>query len=147
METTHPRILIAAPHGVLERLAESLDDDELEVLGAETWDEAVRQFHQVKLGLLVVCYVFDEIRPFRLLQYVQHQQQAHIPTLLVRALPIKLGTTEAADIRESYMALGVDEFINLHDEEEASGRAIALRRFRQSVLRKLASPPAMTAGV
>jgi hypothetical protein len=52
-------------------------------------------------------------------------------------VPVSLGRTQEAEIRESYRTLGVDEFINLHDESQAHGKAAALQRFRESVLSKL----------
>ena len=48
---------------------------------------------------------------------VQHEwRRRHVPTILVRALPVLLGKTQEDEIREAYKSLGVDEFLNLHDE-------------------------------
>jgi len=139
MESNRPAILIAAPRAVIGRLSAAIADA-VEVIGAETWDEALERLQNAEPEVIVVCYVFDEMRPFRLLHYLRHEwRKDWVPTLLVRAVPVKLGATDETQIRESYMTLGVDQFINLHDEEEAKGKAAALERFREAVLRRLGS--------
>lgn len=136
MRPTRPRILIAAPSAVIGRLERAFTDD-VEVVGAETWDEAVEQLRDAEPDLVIVCYVFDDMRPFRLLHHMRHDKRRHVPTILVRAVPVSLGRTQEAEIRESYRTLGVDEFINLHDESQEDGPAAALQRFRESVLSRL----------
>jgi hypothetical protein len=62
-----------------------------------------------------VCYVFDEMRPFRLLHYVGHDwKHPHVPTLL-----------------------GADDFFNLRDEVVRHGKEAALERLRDCVLGRL----------
>jgi PleD family two-component response regulator len=131
MDPARPPVLIAAPRAVFGRLSRALADA-VEVIGAETWEEAVDRLQEVDPQAIIVCYVFDEMRPFRLLRYLQQERlDRHVPTLLVRAVPVKLGASDEADIAHSYLTLGVDEFINLHDEEQAAGREAALQRFRE----------------
>ena len=78
------------------------------------------------------------MRPFRLLQYLrQERPRAHLPTILVRALPVPLGKTQEEQIRESYQNLGVDQFYNLYDEKQREGAEVALRHFREAVLARL----------
>jgi PleD family two-component response regulator len=137
MELHRPPILIAAPRAVIGRLSAAVADA-VEVIGAETWDEALERLQDIEPRVVVVCYVFDEMRPFRLLHYLRYEsRKGRVPTLLVRAVPVKLGSTQEAEISQSYMTLGVDEFINLHDEERTKGRAEALERFRHAVLSRL----------
>jgi hypothetical protein len=77
---------------------------------------------------------FDELRPFRLLQHLrQEPRAAHVPTMLVRALPIPIGEAEEARIREAHTTLGVDQFFNLSDEARRTDRAAALQKFRDAV--------------
>src|SRR3954462_453642 len=126
MTSARPRILIAAPSAVIGRLERALADN-VEVIGAETGEEAVVRLGDAEPNLVIVCYVFDDMRPFRLLHHMRHEKRRHIPTILVRAVPGSLGRTQEAEIRESYRTLGVDEFINLHDESQAHGRTQALQ--------------------
>ena len=61
----------------------------------KTWDDAVSRLEEKAADLIVICYAFDEMRPFRLLQYLrQGRRRAHLPTILVRALPVPLGKNE-----------------------------------------------------
>jgi PleD family two-component response regulator len=137
MEGEHPRILIAAPGPVIKELSSVLAD-EARPVGGETLDEAVRKLQELEPDLIIVCYAFDEVRPFRLLHYLRHElHRRHVPTILVRALPVPLGKTQEAEIRESYKSLGVDEFFNLQDEKLRQGTEEALRRFRDAVVSRL----------
>jgi PleD family two-component response regulator len=137
MEGEHPRILIAAPGPVIKELSSVLAD-EARPVGGETLDEAVRKLQELEPDLIIVCYAFDEVRPFRLLHYLRHElRRRHVPTILVRALPVPLGKTQEAEIRESYKSLGVDEFFNLQDEKVRQGTEEALRRFRDAVVSRL----------
>jgi hypothetical protein len=52
-----------------------------------------------------VAAVIDEMRP--LLHYLPHEKRGHVPTILVRAVPVSLGTTQEAEIRKSYRILWV----------------------------------------
>jgi hypothetical protein len=116
-------------------------NDEVHTDGAEAFDEVVGKLTESRPDLIIVCYAFDEVRPFRLLHYVRDEWRAHVPTILVRALPIPLGTTEEARIRESYKTLGVDEFVNLNDDKQRLGKEAALRIFRDVVISRLPSAP------
>lgn len=137
MSARRPRILVAAPAAVSRQLGQALAAD-AEIAGAETWDEAVARLHDIEPDLLIVCYVFDEMRPFRLLRYARHDwQHGHVPTLLVRALPVALGKSQEQEIRESYRTLGVDEFFNLRDEVVRHGKEAALKRLRDCVTSRL----------
>lgn len=114
--------------------------EDLEVFATETWEEAVSRLHGEKPDMIVVCYAFDEMRPFRLLHYVRHEWQSRkIPIVLLRALPIRLGATQEAQIREAYQSLGVNGFFNLWEEAAVHGIEDALQRFRSSVRRHLSA--------
>jgi CheY-like chemotaxis protein len=133
MERALPAALIAAPAAVIKELGSVLADD-VERIGVDTFDGAVARVKERQPDLLIVCYAFDEVRPFRLLQHLrQESRAAHVPTMLVRALPIPIGEAEEARIREAYTTLGVDQFFNLNDEARRTGRAAALQKFRDAV--------------
>ena len=137
MGARRPRILVAAPAAVSRQLRHAFTD-EVEIVGEETWQDAVACLHEADPDLIIVCYVFDEMRPFRLLRYARHEwNHAHVPTILVRALPIALGKSQEHEIRESYKALGVDDFFNLRDETLRHGREAALQGLRHCVLSRL----------
>lgn len=132
------RLFIAAPAAVIRHLGGLFAAHEVEIVGCETWDDAVSRLEGKEADLLVICYAFDEMRPFRLLQYLrQERPRAHLPTILVRALPVPLGKTQEEQIRESYQNLGVDHFYNLYDEKLREGVELALRHFREAVLARL----------
>lgn len=132
------RLFIAAPAAVIRQLGGLFTSHEVEIVGCETWDDAVSRLEEKDADLLVICYAFDEMRPFRLLQYLrQERASSHLPTILVRALPVPLGRTQEAQIRESYQNLGVDQFYNLYEEKLREGAEAALRHFRDAVLARL----------
>jgi CheY-like chemotaxis protein len=94
------RLFIAAPAAVIRHLGGLFAAHEVEIVGCETWDDAVSRLEEKEADLLVICYAFDEMRPFRLLQYLrQERPRAHLPTILVRALPVPLGKTQEEQIR------------------------------------------------
>jgi hypothetical protein len=133
MSDLPPRALIAAPVRVVRELGSALEA-EFDVAGGETFEEVEARLHEKRPAVLIVCYAFDEVRPFRFLNYLREEwRSGHIPTMLVRALPIPIGETEEAQIRESYKSLGVDVFFNLHDEARRSNRSAALEKFRDAV--------------
>jgi PleD family two-component response regulator len=70
-----PRVLVAAPAVVIRQLRAALPED-AEVTGAATWDDAVRGLTEVTPQLIIVCYVFDEVRPYR---FIQTRQGHRIP--------------------------------------------------------------------
>lgn len=136
MDARRPQVLIAAPGDVI-RLLNAVLSEEADVVGAQTHDEAVRVLHAREPDLVIVCYAFDEMHPFRFLRYVRGERDLQVPTILVRALPVPLGKTQEEEIRESYRTLGVDEFFNLHELERRHGRSTGLQKFRDSVLSRL----------
>lgn len=83
MASGRPRILIAAPTAVFGRLERLLAGD-VAIVGAETLEQAVDRLEDGVPALIVVCYAFDEMRPFRFLHYLRHERRGpHIPTILV----------------------------------------------------------------
>ena len=132
------RLFIAAPAAVIRHLGGLFDAHKIEIVGCETWEDAISRLEEKAADLIVICYAFDEMRPFRLLQYLrQERPRAHVPTILVRALPVTLGKTQEEHMRESYQNLGVDQFYNLYDEKQRGGAEVALRHFREAVLARL----------
>ncbi len=140
MEDGRPRILIAAPAAIVGQLGQLFQA--ADTAGAETFEDALARLDELTPDLVIVCYAFDEVRPFRLFHYLRHEwQRENVPRILVRALPIPLGQTQEAQIRESYKTLGVDEFFNLQDEAGRSSRETVLQEFRNAVIRLLPRMP------
>jgi hypothetical protein len=103
-------------------------------------DEAISRLHAEKPDMIVLCYAFDDIRPFRFLHYVQQEWQgSELPIMLIRAVPVSMGQAEEAQILEAYNSLGVFHFFNLWDEAAQHGMEEALRRFREFVVNQLSA--------
>ncbi len=136
---SRPRVLIAAPALVIRQLGRVLPTDEIEVLGAATWEDAAKQLAE-RPDVIVICYVFDEMRPYRFIHSITESDEARgTPILLVRAVSVPLGDTPEADLRHSYAGIGVSEFLNFSDEANQYGLDAALDRFKGVVMRLLAS--------
>jgi hypothetical protein len=127
-------VLVAAPALVCKKL-ESVLAKRARVLCAEEFDEAVRLVREETIDLLVLCYVFDDVRPYRLLNHLQEHGIEKITTVLVRVLPVPLQESET-QVEEAYQQLGVTRFVNLADAERREGE-VALVRFGDEVLRLL----------
>jgi len=140
MSAVRALIVIAAPTPVTRELSHAIRDD-ADVMGAQTLEEAIALLDSNQPDLVVVCYAFDEMRPFRLFAYIRHDLQwDDLPMVLVRALPVPLGATQEKEIRESYRTLGVAEFVNFRDVAEEHGVEAAGERFRTVIVSLL--PPA-----
>lgn len=124
------RILVAAPMAVIGEVAAALSDD-FSFIGAPTLDQALARLNAEEPDLIILCYAFDEMRPYRLLNYLQ-ERRSKIPIVLVRALPVPLHGKED-EIRSSYAMLGAGTFINLYEEIQSYGRTVALQRFLASL--------------
>ena len=79
--------------------------------------------------LIVVCYIFDEMRPYRFVQHVRETKYRHTPIFLVRAVTVPLGSTHESELRRSYTDLGVNEFLNFSDLANERGLDAALQEF------------------
>lgn len=131
------RIVIAAPLPVVRELSTGLHEH-CDIKDAETYEEVTGLIARQCPDLVLVCYVFDEMRPFRLISYVREELgRGNLPIVLVRALPVPLGATQEAEIRESYKTLGVAEFVNFRDYARERGVDRALEYLRAVVLRLL----------
>jgi hypothetical protein len=131
MSASEAAVLIAAPSAVVSKLKAGLPD-QVEVMAAETYDDALARLGERRVDLLVLCYVFDDVRPYRLLNHLQALRERP-PAMLVRALPIPLREKEE-ELRAAYAPLGVREFQNFSDQEKREGTKAALARFRSIVL-------------
>jgi PleD family two-component response regulator len=124
-------VLIAAPLDVVRELGAALGDG-VKVVGATTFDDALACLKD-KPNVIVVCYVFDELRPYRLIQHVRSElEDVAIPIVLVRALPVRFGSEESA-VKDSYLAMGVNQFLNVWTETQRHGRPAALQQFSNCV--------------
>jgi hypothetical protein len=131
-----PVVLIAAPSAVVSKLKTGVADH-VEVLAAETYEAALACLSERQVDLLIVCYIFDDVRPYRLLNRLKELGEAP-PAMLVRALPVPLREKEE-EVRTAYAPLGVREFQNFSDQEKIEGTKVALAQFRQLVLRLVPS--------
>ncbi len=138
VDAMRPQVLVAAPSDVIRQITPALED--LDVLPAVTWDDALAHLRRQSPDGLIVSYSFDELRPFRLLHHLLDEGR-HVPTILLRAVPVRLERTEESDIRQTYSALGVAEFFNFADVERGSGRAEALQQLRRLVMNHLGLYP------
>lgn len=128
-----PRTLLAAPAVVIRQLGAPLGED-VEVVGAATWEDAVQRLSDAAPHLVVVCYIFDEMRPYRFIRYVRGSPYGRAPIFLVRAVTVPLGSTQEADLRRSYIELGVNAFLNFSDLANERGLDVALQEFRRVAL-------------
>jgi len=125
-------VFIAAPAVVIRQLSAALHDG-IDVIGAATWDDAIQKLPDSFPGLVIVCYVFDEIRPYRFIQHVRAGEYGQAPILLVRAVTLPLGATQESEMRRSYTDLGVNAFLNFSDLANERGLDAALQEFRRVV--------------
>lgn len=131
MSASRPVVLIAAPVSVVNKLKAGVAD-QVEVVAAETYEDALTCLRERQVALLIVCYIFDNMRPYRLLNHLQELSEPPA-AMLVRALPVPLREDEQ-DVRRSYAPLGVREFQNFADQEKSEGMKTALAQFRSLVL-------------
>jgi PleD family two-component response regulator len=117
---------------VIRQLAAALSAD-VDVMGAGTWEDAVERLSAAAPDLIVLCYVFDEMRPYRFVQHVRGSERRRTPILLIRAVTVPLGATLESDLRRSYSELGVNDFLNFSDLANEHGLDHALGTFAQVV--------------
>lgn len=135
-----PRVLIAAPVDIIRELGATFGH-EVKVVGATTFEESVERLTEDEPELIVVCYIFDHLRPYRLIQHVRTECEGKpVPIVLVRALPVRLGNEEK-EVRDSYLAMGVTQFVNLWSATERHGRPAALQQFSDCVFSLLPRMP------
>jgi hypothetical protein len=137
MTASRPLALIAAPNTVVNRLRRGVEDH-LQIIAAETYEDALPLLRERPIDLLIVCYVFDGVRPYRLLNHLP-ELKPRPRAMLVRALSVPL-REEDQTLRASYAALGVGGFQNFSDQEKRVGRDAALQQFRKIVLELLHAP-------
>jgi len=126
-----PTILVAAPATVFNKLRSVLAD-RADLISATDFEQAAQRLRSGGIDLLVLCYVFDDVRPYRILNYLHEDQVPSVKTILVRALPVPLRESER-EIEDAYQQLGVAEFVNLSDQERAHGHA-AVERLGERLL-------------
>ena len=132
------RVLIAAPEVVIRQLGAAVMEH-VDVAGAPTWERALECLSEPPLHLVVICYVFDELRPYRLIQHVRDSAQREVPIILVRAVSVPLGETRETDLRKGYSELGANLFLNFSDYADRHGLDAALQEFQRSVHAMLAT--------
>jgi PleD family two-component response regulator len=99
-----------------------------------TWEDATSHLDAGRFDLVIVGYHFDELRPFRFIQYVKSDaRHRNIPVLLIHALPFHLGAFDAKSVRDAYVALGAVDVISLQDLRRDHGHEMALKMFQDQV--------------
>jgi PleD family two-component response regulator len=128
------RTLIAAPPVVIQRLASALDELGVEVHPGATSEEAEGHLAS-KLDFILVCYAFDDVRPYRFIGRIRSDAvNANTPVILVRALPVPLGKSQEWEIRQAYKSIGVNDFLNYSQLLHDAGSTAADEALRQCVL-------------
>ena len=127
------RVLLAAPAVVIRQLSMALPEN-VDVTGVATWEEAVQRLHKATPHLIIVCYIFDEMRPYRFIQHVRDMEEQRVPVFLIRAVSVPLGATQEADVRRSYADFGVNAFLNFSDLASERSLDAALQEFRRVVV-------------
>jgi len=136
MDNPFPSVLLAAPSYIARYVAPALEGD-AEVLAGNTLVETLRILKTATPDVLVLSYVFDELRPFRLLAEVESASpEGHLPIVLLKATSVRLGET-TEQLRLAYRSLGAMDFFNLWEERMRSGNDVALERLRRAVRRYL----------
>ena len=131
------RTLIAAPPAVVQTLANALRELGVEVYGAATPQEAGPRL-EAQLDLILVCYVFDDLHPYRFINRVRNESpQTQTPLILIRALPVPLGESQEWEIRHAYKTIGVNEFVNYSQLVHEKGSEHADRSLRECVSKLL----------
>ena len=114
----------------------------MQILHCETLDQAVQRIRHEDPHFIVVCTLFDEMRPFRLIHHVRSElDRADLPILLVQIVEGQLGGALVKQMSEAYGSIGANGFINLREDAEAYGAEKALQRLRASVISRLGSQP------
>src|SRR5688572_2504805 len=139
MSPHRARIPVAAPAIVIRQLGTALPAD-VDVIGAATWEDAVQRLSEAPPQLIVVCYIFDEMRPYRYITHVRSSASKRAPIILIRAVTVPLGATLESEVRRSYTALGVNAFLNFSDLANEHGLDHALQEFAQLVASFLRTP-------
>ena len=141
------RTLIAAPNGVVQTLGNALRELGVQVLAGVT-PEAAASHLDGELDLILVCYVFDDLHPYRFINRIRNESpHRHTPLILIRALPVPLGESQEWEICRAYKSIGVDEFVNYSQLAHDKGTRHADLALRECVsklfsARGIPSPPA-----
>ena len=136
--------LIAAPNGVVQTLANALRElGEIQVHPGVT-PEAAASHLEADLDLILVCYVFDDLHPYRFINRIRNESpHKRTPLILIRALPVPLGESQEWEIRRAYKSIGVDEFVNysqLAHDKGADHANLALRECASKLISARGSP-------
>ena len=114
--------------------------DEHDVFQCETLDQAVEHLKQQDVDLIVLCYLFDEMRPFRLIHHVRNEiRRRDLPILLVQPVNWKLDDAQSKQMTDAYESIGIDGFVDLCEDARPRGDEQAFQAFRTSVSRLLGS--------
>ena len=139
MNNDQIRTLIAAPPAVVETLSAALRELAVEVYPGVTTAQAGAHLEK-DLDLILVCYVFDDVHPYRFINRIRNESaHGQTPLILVRALPVPLGESQEWEIRQAYKSIGVDEFINYSQLLHQKGAPHANHALRECVSKLLSA--------
>ena len=115
-------------------------NDEHDVVQCETLDQALEHLKHQDADLIVLCYLFDEMRPFRLIHHVRNElRRRDLPILLVQPVNWNLDDAQSKQMTDAYESIGIDGFVDLCEDARPRGDEQAFQAFRASVSRLLGS--------
>lgn len=130
-------VMAAVPLGISAMTA--LLGEQFRLVATPTYDEAVRAIRDEAPDAIIVGYFFDELRSDRLIRRIRADLAKNVPILMVQAFPVERGRLEAAEVRQTYQTLGVEEFIDLTEIVQRLGKKEAGRELAGIVRRLIAS--------
>lgn len=132
-------VLLAGAAVCCKELLQVLRDDH-DVFRCDTLDEAAERLKHESPDVIVLCYLFDEMRPFRLIHHVRNDlRRRDLPILLVQPVDWNLDDAQTRQMTDAYESIGINGFVDLCEDVKASGDEEPLQRFRTLVSRLLSS--------
>jgi CheY-like chemotaxis protein len=132
-QRSKPRVLLADSPEACAVLGNMLSD-ELALIPAHSFADAVRVLEGGPIDLIVCGQHFDGSQMFRFLEHVKADGRARdIPFICCRALPTKLRGTALAAMREACEALGALAYVDLPEIAQKEGSEAAAVEFRDAV--------------
>lgn len=140
-----PRTARRARSGLLQAAAAGAGRAPYDVLRCETLEQVVERIRHDSPELIVLCYLFDEMRPFRLVHHVRNDlRRADLPILLVQPVDWHLDDAQIKQMSDAYESIGINGFVNFHEDVQTYGEKKTLQRFRTLVMNLLHSQSVRT---
>jgi hypothetical protein len=117
-------VMIAAPAYAFEVIAEALAPLSAGLICAESYDEALRRFGESHPDVVIVGYFFDEIHPYRLVEWLaeeRRKRRRRFSIIMARALPMQVAPLNAREVEITYRAMGADEVFSIEAHSAGLG--------------------------